>query len=137
MEKQTSDEYTSRLKTYDELVLGNPTVLEIAIARMTSNFQLIEFYDYCMEKVEAEEENCEHYWFASLCLEEKPAVRMYKNGQLYVDTTLAGVDAEYALDEGMTLEEIAQLNETIQLLEQRKKDKKNPFKQLLRNIRGR
>ena len=51
MEKQTSDEYTSRLCNYDKLVLGDPNILEITIAGM-SNPQLIEFYEYCQEKVE-------------------------------------------------------------------------------------
>jgi hypothetical protein len=41
MEKQASDEYSSRLSNYDKLVLGDPNVLEIAIMGM-NNVQLID-----------------------------------------------------------------------------------------------
>lgn len=135
MEKQASDEYSSRLSNYDKLVLGDPNVLEMAIPRM-SNSQLIEFYDYCQEKVEAEEEKCELYWYASLFLEETPAVKMYINGQLYVDATLGNASVPMIDAPVLSDEELAQINETVELLNQRKKDRKNPFKKLLRNIRG-
>jgi hypothetical protein len=132
MEKQASDEYSSRLSNYDKLVLGDPNVLEIAIMGM-NNVQLIEFYEYCVDKYENAEEHSDNYWFASLFLEETPAVKMYKNSQLYIDTTLGNFDEPTKLSE----EELNQINETIELLKQRKKDKKNPLKKLLRNIRGR
>lgn len=136
MEKQASDEYSSRLSDYDKLVLGDPNVLEMAIPRM-SNSQLIEFYDYCQEKVEAEEEKCELYWYASLFLEETPAVKMYINGQLYVDATLGNASVPMIDAPVLSDEELAQINETVELLNQRKKDKRNPLRKLLRNLRGR
>lgn len=147
MEKQTSDEYTSRLCNYDKLVLGDPNILEITIAGM-SNPQLIEFYEYCQEKVEEEADKCELYWYATLFLEEMPVVKMYRDGQLYVDTTLGNVDEPRVLkvvdgiqpeemESTLTEEDIAQINETLALLDKRKKEKKNPFRKLLKNLRGR
>lgn len=147
MEKQTSDEYSSRLSNYDNLVLGDPNILEITIAGM-SNPQLIEFYEYCQEKVEEEAEQCELYWYATLFLEEMPVVKMYRDGQLYVDTTLNNSDEPRVLkvadgvqpedmESTLTEEDIQQINETLALLDKRKKEKKNPFKQLLKTLRGR
>lgn len=136
MEKQANDEYSSRLITYDNLVLGDPNVLEMAIPRM-NNSQLIEFYEYCQEKVEAEGDKCELYWYASLFLEETKIVKMYMNGQLYVDTTLGNINEPMTTEGSLSEEDLAQINATIELLNQRKKDKKNPFKQLLKNFRGR
>lgn len=136
MEKQTSDEYSSRLSNYDKLVLGDPNVLEMAIPRM-SNPQLIEFYEYCQEKVEAEGDKCELYWYATLFLEETQVVKMYRDGQLYVDTTQAESIDPILLEETLTEEDIAQINSIVELINQRKKDKRNPFKRLIRNIKGR
>ena len=147
MEKQTSDEYSSRLSNYDKLVLGDPSILEMAIPRM-SNPQLIEFYEYCQEKVEAEEDKCELYWYATLFLEETQVVKMYRDGQLYVDTTLGNADEPRVIkvvdgvqpeemESTLTEEDIAQINETLALLDKRKKEKKNPFRKLLKNLRGR
>lgn len=136
MEKQTSDEYSSRKSYYDNLVLGDPTTLEITIPKM-SNPQLVEFYEYCQEKVDAEEEQCELYWYASLFLEETPVIRMYRNGQLYVDATLGNMDEPMVVEEKLTEEDIAQINSIVELLNQRKKEKNNPLRKILRNIRGR
>ena len=136
MEKQTSDEYSSRLQIYDKLVLGDPNALEINIGRM-SNAHLVEFYEYCQEKLDAEVEQCELYWYASLFLEDTPVVRMYRNGQLYVDATLGNIDEPMLVEEILTEEELAQINATVELLKQRKKEKRNPIRQLLKNIRGR
>ena len=136
MEKQTSDEYSSRLQIYDKLVLGDPNALEINIGRM-SNAHLVEFYEYCQEKIDAEVEQCELYWYASLFLEDTPVVRMYRNGQLYVDATLCNIDEPMLVEEILTEEELAQINATVELLKQRKKEKRNPIRQLLKNIRGR
>ena len=136
MEKQTSDEYSSRLQIYDKLVLGDPNALEINIGRM-SNAHLVEFYEYCQEKIDAEVEQCELYWYASLFLEDTPVVRMYRNGQLYVDATLGNIDEPMLVEEILTEEELAQINATVELLKQRKKEKRNPIRQLLKNIRGR
>lgn len=135
MEKQTSDEYSTRLKNYDALVLGDPLVLENTIAGM-SDAHLIEFYEYCQEKVDAEVKQCDRYWYASLFLEETPIVRMYRNGQLYVESTLGNIGEPRTMDKELSEEDIAQINETLELLEQRRKEKKNPIKQLLKNIRG-
>lgn len=135
MEKQTSDEYSTRLKNYDALVLGDPMVLENTIAGM-SDAHLIEFYEYCQEKLEAEVEQSDMYWYASLLLEETPIVRMYRNGQLYVEGILGNIDEPRTVGEELSEEDIAQINATIELLEQRRKEKKNPIKQLLKNIRG-
>ena len=134
MEKQTSDEYSSRRSYYDNLVLGDPSNLEITIAKL-SNPHLIEFYEYCQEKVDAEEEQCELYWYASLFLEETPVVKMYRDGQLYVDTTLGNIDEPMAVEETLSEEDIAQINAIVELLNQRKKEKKNPFRKILRNLR--
>ena len=136
MEKQTSDEYSSRLQIYDKLVLGDPNALEINIGRM-SNAHLVEFYEYCQEKLDAEVEQCELYWYASLFLEDTPVVRMYRNGQLYVDATLGNIDEPMLVEEILTEEELEQINATVELLKQRKKEKRNPIRQLLKNIRGR
>lgn len=136
MEKQTSDEYSSRLSNYDNLVLGDPNVLEMAIPRM-SNSQLIEFYEYCQEKVEAEEDKCELYWYASLFLEEAPVVKMYINGQLYVNATIGNADEPMVVEDTLTEEDLEQINSIVELLKQRKREKRNPIKQLLRNIKGR
>ena len=136
MEKQTSDEYSSRLSNYDNLVLGDPNVLEMAIPRM-SNSQLIEFYEYCQEKVEAEEDKCELYWYASLFLEEAPVVKMYINGQLYVNATIGNIDEPMVVEDTLTEDDLEQINSIVELLKQRKREKRNPIKQLLRNIKGR
>jgi hypothetical protein len=136
MEKQTSDEYSSRLSNYDKLVLGDPSILEMAIPRM-SNPQLIEFYEYCQEKVEAEEDKCELYWYATLFLEETQVVKMYRDGQLYVDTTLAESIDPVLVEETLTEEDMAQINSIVELINQRKKEKRNPLRRLIRNIKGR
>ncbi len=136
MEKQTSDEYSSRLKNYDKLVLGDPAVLEIALTRM-SNPQLIEFYEYCQEKVEAEEDKCELYWYASLFLEETKVVKMYMNGQLYAEATLGNGNEPRVLEDTLTEEDLKQINDIVDLLNQRKKAKKNPIKMLIKNLTGR
>ena len=73
---------------------------------------------------------------------------MYRDGQLYVDVTLGNADEPRVLkvvdgvrtddmDSKLTEEDIAQINETLALLDKRKKEKKNPFKRLLKNLRGR
>lgn len=133
MEKQVSDEYSSRLKNYDKLVLGDSEVLESIVGAMP-NSQLLEFYEYCVEQSEANVEKSELYWYASLCLEETPVVKMYRNGQLYVDTTLGNKSEARVEESTLTEEDLRQINETIMLLEQRKKEKRNPIKRLLKNI---
>ena len=136
MEKQTSDEYSSRLSNYDKLVLGDPSIFEMAIPRM-SNPQLIEFYEYCQEKVEAEEDKCELYWYATLFLEETQVVKMYRDGQLYVDTTHTESIDPVLVEETLTEEDMAQINSIVELINQRKKEKRNPLRRLIRNIKGR
>ena len=75
--------------------------------------QLIEFYEYCQEKVEAEEDKCELYWFATLFLEETQVVKMYRDGQLYVDTTQAESIDPVLLEETLTEEDIAQIEKAV------------------------
>lgn len=136
MENMQNEESPSLTKLYDELVLGNPEVLEVNAQRM-GNPQLIEFYEYCVEKSEDSElENCELYWYASIILEEIPVVKMYKNGQLYVDTTLCNDDAPYMEKVEVTEEDLEEINRIVELLEQRKKAKKNPIKRLVKFFKG-
>lgn len=133
---QQNEENPSLTKLYDKLVLGKIEVLEANIARM-GNPQLIEFYEYCVEKSEDEKlEGCELYWYASIVLEELPVVKMYKNGQLYVQTTLDNSSVPYMENVEVTEEDIEEINRIVELLEQRKKDKKNPIKRLVRFFKG-
>jgi hypothetical protein len=133
---QQNEENPSLTKLYDELVFGNPELLEANAHRM-GNPQLIEFYEYCVEKSEDSElENCELYWYASIILEEIPVVKMYKNGQLYVETTLLNADVPYMEKVEVTEEDIRQINQIVALIEQRKKDKKNPIRRLVRFFKG-
>ena len=95
MENMQNEENPSLTNLYDQLVLGNPEVLEANAQRM-GNPQLIEFYEYCVEKSEdGNLDGCELYWYATLVLEEMPVVKMYKNGQLYVNTTLDNEEVPY------------------------------------------
>lgn len=133
---QQNEENPSLTKLYDELVFGNPELLEANAHRM-GNPQLIEFYEYCVEKSEdAELEGCELYWYATIVLEEMPAVKMYKNGQLYVQTTLDNEEVPYMKSVEVTEEDLVEINRIVELLEQRKKDKKNPIKRLVRFFKG-
>lgn len=147
MEKQTSDEYSSRLSNYDKLVLGDLNGLDVTIAGM-SNPQLIEFFEYCQEKVREDTEYSDLYWLASVMLEETDVVRMYMNGQLYGDDTFGSIEGPQVvkvtsteaagnLENPLTEEDVQQINEILTLLDKRKKEKKNPFKQLIKNIKGR
>ena len=136
MEKMSNEESPSLTKLYDELVFGNPELLEANAHRM-GNPQLIEFYEYCVEKSEdAELEGCELYWYATVVLEEMPAMKMYKNGQLYVQTTLDNEEVPYMENVEVTEEDLVEINRIVELLEQRKKDKKNPIKRLVRFFKG-
>lgn len=132
MEKMSNEESPSLTKLYDELVFGNPELLEVNAQRM-GNPQLIEFYEYCVERSdEPDREGCELYWYATIVLEEMPVVKMYKNGQLYVNTTLDNEEVPYMEKVEVTEEDLAEINRIVELLEQRKKDKKNPIKRLVR-----
>ena len=133
---QQNEENPSLTNLYDQLVLGNPEVLEANAQRM-GNPQLIEFYEYCVEKSEdGNLDGCELYWYATLVLEEMPVVKMYKNGQLYVETTLLNADVPYMEKVEVTEEDIRQINQIVALIEQRKKDKKNPIRRLVRFFKG-
>ena len=134
MEKQTSDEYSSRISNYDKLVLGDPNKLEIIIAGM-SNSQLIEFYEYCQDKIEENNDKSDYYWFASSILEETSVVKMYRNGQLYVGATLGNVNETMVVENVLTEEDINQINEIISLINQRKEKRHNPIKKFLRVIK--
>ncbi len=135
MENMQNEENPSLTKFYDELVFGNEQVLEANAQRM-GNRQLIEFYEYCVEKSEDEDvKGCELYWYASLILESIPVIKMYKDGQLYVDVT-AVEDVPYMNSCAVTESDILEIQKTIQLLEQRKRDKKNPIKKLVRFFKG-
>lgn len=136
MEKMSNEESPSLTKLYDELVFGNPEVLEANAYRM-GNPQLIEFYEYCVEKSEEpDKEGCELYWYATIVLEEMPVVKMYKNGQLYVNTTLDNEEVPYMENVEVTEEDIVEINRIVELLERRKKEKKNPIKRLVRFFKG-
>ena len=136
MENMQNEESPSLTKLYDELVFGNPELLEANAQRM-GNPQLIEFYEYCVERSEEpDKEGCELYWYATIVLEEMPVVKMYKNGQLYVDTTLCNDDAPYMEKVEVTEEDLEEINRIVELLEQRKKEKKNPIKRLVRFLKG-
>ena len=137
MENMSSDECPSLSKFYDELVRRDELVIESTIAKM-GNKQLLEFYDYVVEKSEDEDlDGCELYWYVSLMLEELPVIKMYKNGQLYVDTTLGNDNVSFILDCSMSDQEAQEIRTTVELLEQRKREKKNPIKKLLKIIRER
>lgn len=136
MEKLSNEESPSLTKLYDELVFGNPELLEVNAQRM-GNPQLIEFYEYCVERSEEpDREGCELYWYATIVLEEMPVVKMYKNGQLYVNTTLDNEEVPYMEKVEVTEEDLAEINRIVELLEQRKKEKKNPIKRLVRFFKG-
>ena len=132
----SNEESPSLTKLYDELVFGNPELLEANAQRM-GNPQLIEFYEYCVERSEEpDREGCELYWYATIVLEEMPVVKMYKNGQLYVNTTLDNEEVPYMEKVEVTEEDLAEINRIVELLEQRKKEKKNPIKRLVRFFKG-
>lgn len=136
MEKMSNEESPSLTKLYDELVFGNPELLEANAQRM-GNPQLIEFYEYCVERSEEpDREGCELYWYATIVLEEMPVVKMYKNGQLYVNTTLDNEEVPYMEKVEVTEEDLVEINRIVELLEQRKKEKKNPIKRLVRFFKG-
>ena len=136
MEKMSNEESPSLTKLYDELVFGNPELLEANAQRM-GNPQLIEFYEYCVERSEEpDREGCELYWYATIVLEEMPVVKMYKNGQLYVNTTLDNEEVPYMEKVEVTEEDLAEINRIVELLEQIKKEKKNPIKRLVRFFKG-
>lgn len=136
MEKMSNEESPSLTKLYDELVFSNEEVLRANAQRM-GNPQLIEFYEYCVEKSEdAELEGCELYWYATVVLEDMPAVRMYKNGQLYVDTTLGNEEVPRMENVEVTQDDLDEVERIVELLEQRKKAKKNPIKRLVRFFKG-
>lgn len=136
MEKMSNEESPSLTKLYDELVFSNEEVLRANAQRM-GNPQLIEFYEYCVEKSEdAELESCELYWYATVVLEDMPTVRMYKNGQLYVDTTLGNEEVPRMENVEVTQDDLDEVERIVELLEQRKKAKKNPIKRLVRFFKG-
>ena len=136
MEKMSNEESPSLTKLYDELVFSNEEVLRANAQRM-GNPQLIEFYEYCVEKSEeAEVKGCELYWYATVVLEDLPAVQMYKNSQLYADVTLDDEEVPYMQNVEVTEEDVAEINRIVELLEQRKKAKKNPIKRLVRFFKG-
>ena len=136
MENMQNEENPSLTKFYDELVFGNEEVLDANVARM-GNAQLIEFYDYCVEKSdETDKEGCELYFYACILLEEKPIIKMYKNGQLDNGITLDEDDVPYMTSIEVTEDDIAEVNRIVELLEQRKKAKKNPIKRLVKFFKG-
>ena len=136
MENIQNEENPSLTKLYDELVFGNEEVLEANAARM-GNAQLVEFYEYCVEKSEdGELEGCELYWYASMILEEMPIVKMYKEGQVYVNTTLGEEEVPYMEKIEVTEEDVKEINQIVELLERRRKEKKNPIKKLVRFFKG-
>ena len=133
---QQNEESPSLTKFYDELVRRGEEVLDANIARM-GNAQLIEFYDYCVAKSEeTDKEGCELYFYACILLEEKPIIKMYKNGQLDNGITLDEEEVPYMTGIEVTEEDIVEINRICELLEQRKKDKKNPIKRLVRFFKG-
>ena len=61
---------------------------------------------------------------------------MYKNGQLDNGITLDEEEVPYMTGIEVTEEDIVEINRICELLEQRKKDKKNPIKRLVRFFKG-
>jgi hypothetical protein len=136
MENMQNEESPSLTKFYDDLVRRDEEVLDANVARM-SNAQLIEFYDYCVEKSEeTEKEGCELYFYACILLEERSIIKMYKNGQLDNGITFDEEDIPYMTDIEVTEDDIAEINRIVELLEQRKKAKKNPIKRLVKFFKG-
>lgn len=132
MENIQNEESPSLTKFYDALVFSSMGVQEANTARM-SDAQLINFYEYCVEKSEdAELDGAEFYWYSSLLLEDKPAIKLYKEGQLYADVTVGEESVPFMEEVEVTEDDLADIERTISLLEQRKKDKKNPIKRLIR-----
>ena len=133
---QQNEENPSLTKFYDELVFGSEEVLDANVARM-GNAQLIEFYDYCVEKSdETDKEGCELYFYACILLEDKEIIKMYKNGQLDNGMTFDEEEVPYMTSVEVTEEDIVEINRICELLEQRKKAKNNPIKKLVRFFKG-
>ena len=133
---QQNEENPSLTKFYDELVFGKEEVLEANAHRM-GNAQLIEFYDYCVEKSDQTDmEGCELYFYACMVLEEMPIVNMYKNGQLDNGMTFDEEDIPYIEKIEVTEEDLEEVNRIVELLELRRKEKKNPVKRLIRFFKG-
>ena len=136
MENVQNEESPCLTKFYDQLVFASMGVLEANAARM-SNAQLVEFYNYCVEKAEdAELEGHDFYWYSSMIMEEMPTIKMYKEGQLYVDVTLGEQSPTYMKHIEVTEDDLVEIDRTVQLLERRKKDKRNPIKRLVRFFKG-
>lgn len=137
MENMNAEEYPSLNEFYDILVRKDEMVIEATIAKM-GNQQILKFYDYVVEKSEDETlDGCELYWYTSLILEQTPIVKMYMNGQLYVDTTLGNGDVPIVDSCAMSDAEAEEIRTTVELLEQRKREKRNPVKQLMKLLRDR
>ena len=133
---QQNEDSPSLTKFYDELVYKGEEVIEANSARM-SNVQLIEFYDYCVRKSnKMNEQGSEFYFLACMVLEEIEIVKMYKNGQLDNGMTFDKKEVSYMTGLEVTEEDIVEINYVVSLLEQRKKDKKNPIKSLVRYFKG-
>ena len=133
---QQNEDSPSLTKFYDELVYKGEEVIEANSARM-SNVQLIEFYDYCVSKSnKTDEQGSELYFLACMVLEEIEIVKMYKNGQLDNARTLEEDSIPYMTSLEVTEEDIIEINYVVDLLEQRKRDKKNPIKSLVRFFKG-
>lgn len=137
MEKMTNDELPStNNELYDKLIAESEKVL-VAMINQMPNAQLIDFYDYVVEKSDdTEGPYCDKYWLAALYLEELPVIRMYKNGQLYSGDTLDD-DAEMVqLDDVLSEEEAQQIEEIVQLLNKRKKEKHSFVANVKRYVLG-
>lgn len=121
MEKMTKDDYPSVNEYYDTL-LGEEALFIQVVPDMDEQ-QLIELYEYVMEKASRMEENEENRdyptLFAKSYLESLDVIQVYLN--------------DISCDVVLSQEEQAIIENTVQLLEERRRG--GPLKSLLKYFR--
>ena len=121
MEKMTKDDYPSVNEYYDTL-LGEEALFIQVVPDMDEQ-QLIELYEYVMEKASRMEENEENRdyptLFAKSYLESLVVIQVYLN--------------DISCDVVLSQEEQAIIENTVQLLEERRRG--GPLKSLLKYFR--
>ena len=121
MEKMTKDDYPSVNEYYDTL-LGEEALFIQVVPDMDEQ-QLIELYEYVMEKASRMEENEENRdyptLFAKSYLESLDVIQVYLN--------------DISCDVVLSQEEQASIENTVQLLEERRRG--GPLKSLLKYFR--
>ena len=122
MEKMTKDDYPSVNEYYDTL-LGEEALFIQVVPDMDEQ-QLIELYEYVMEKASRMEENEENRdyptLFAKSYLESLDVIQVYLN--------------DISCDVVLSQEEQAIIENTVQLLEERRRG--GPLKSLLKYFFG-